>query len=435
MKQLFLLISLLISISFSKTITVAHSSGYFPFSYLDTEGNSAGMLIDWWDLWAEKDGDTIRYTSFKNFNDAISAVEKGDADVIAGLFYSDERAKKLDFGDILIRLSTNLFLSDKCDGQSLDSINYPVAVVKGDYAVTFLETNYPDINLTVLNSYQELQEEAKNKNVEAFIYDVPKNINTKPKWAIPSGYRKADTLFSNQLRAAVKIGNRDMRDRIMSGSDKITQIEFLELAEQWSIFSFSKNLFPILVSIIILLLLAMFAATFIIFKKRGSRLSENRNWLEIIGRGESNSVEFKSSLRYDYRQKAANKILEKVIVKTISAFLNSDGGTLFIGVDDEGEILGLENDYGSLGKKNSDGFVLTLTNLINVNIGKKCHHFLEVAINKIDNKEFCTVEIKPSDSPVFLGKGENEEFFIRASASSQPLGLRETHEYISSHWG
>jgi hypothetical protein len=436
MKQLFLLIALLSSISFSKTITITHSSGYFPFSYLDTAGNSAGMLIDWWNLWGEKSDDTIKFIPFDNFDDAINRVEIGDADIIAGLFYSDERAKKLNFGDIIIRLSTNLFLSTKCVGQSLDSISCPVGVVKGDYAVGFLKEKYPKIELTIFEKYQDLLLNARNKTVDAFIYDIPKKINTKPKWAIPKGYTIADTLFTNQLRAAVKLGNREMRDEIMSGSDKISQTEILKLAEQWSIFSFSKKSFPVLLSFLALLFISILITTLLILRKRALIGSiKDRDWLEIISRGETNSVEFKSSLRYDYRQKAANKVLEKVIVKTISAFLNSDGGTLFIGVDDEGEILGLENDYGSLGKKNSDGFVLTLTNLINVNVGKKYHNFLEIDIIRMDGKEFCAIAIQPSDSPVFLGKEDKEEFFIRASASSQPLGLRETHEYISSHWG
>ena len=48
--------------------------------------------------------------------------------------------------------------------------------------------------------------------------------------------------------------------------------------------------------------------------------------------------------------------MEKVISKTIAAFVNSEGDTLFIGVDDDGNVVGLENDYQLLKKKNIYGF-------------------------------------------------------------------------------
>jgi predicted HTH transcriptional regulator len=50
--------------------------------------------------------------------------------------------------------------------------------------------------------------------------------------------------------------------------------------------------------------------------------------------------------------------LEKVISKTIAVFVNSEGDTLFIGVDDDddGNVVGLENDFQVLKKKNIYGF-------------------------------------------------------------------------------
>jgi hypothetical protein len=69
---------------------------------------------------------------------------------------------------------------------------------------------------------------------------------------------------------------------------------------------------------------------------------------DLIQEGESDELEFKSSLRWDYKQGKVNKELEGVIVKTVSAFANSDGGTLLIGVDDDGNALGIEKDLLSL---------------------------------------------------------------------------------------
>ena len=63
------------------------------------------------------------------------------------------------------------------------------------------------------------------------------------------------------------------------------------------------------------------------------------NIAEVIDRGESETTEFKTSLA-EWRD----------VVKTISAFSNRDGGTLFIGVGDDCNILGTDNGKRKRGK-------------------------------------------------------------------------------------
>jgi hypothetical protein len=84
----------------------------------------------------------------------------------------------------------------------------------------------------------------------------------------------------------------------------------------------------------------------------------------IIEKGEGETIEFKSSLRWDYRAGALNKALESVIVKSVGGLLNAKGGTLLIGVDDKGVAIGLKKDYGTLSSRpNRDGYEQTLVNL------------------------------------------------------------------------
>ncbi len=156
----------------------------------------------------------------------------------------------------------------------------------------------------------------------------------------------------------------------------------------------------------------------------------------ILEKGENNFVEFKSSLRWDYKTGQINKSLECAVAKTISAFLNSEGGTLFIGVSDEGEILGIEKDKATLTKKQSnDEFQQKLVNIINRCLGKEFHQFIHITVKKIDEAEVCMVEISESNTPAFLNIDDKEMFFIRASTTSQPMNLKEAIEYISCKWG
>src|SRR5262249_15667689 len=90
---------------------------------------------------------------------------------------------------------------------------------------------------------------------------------------------------------------------------------------------------------------------------------------DLIAEGESEELEFKSTLRWDLKEGGVSKKLEDVIMKTVAAFANSQGGTLLIGVDDSGNVLGLESDYHSLGNADRDRFELHLRNLLNQQFG------------------------------------------------------------------
>ena len=48
--------------------------------------------------------------------------------------------------------------------------------------------------------------------------------------------------------------------------------------------------------------------------------------------------------------------MENIIMHSIAGFMNAEGGILIIGVDYDGHINGLADDYFSLGRKSREGF-------------------------------------------------------------------------------
>lgn len=162
--------------------------------------------------------------------------------------------------------------------------------------------------------------------------------------------------------------------------------------------------------------------------------SANEEIEELILGGESELVEFKSTLRYDLRQKTVNKKLEYVIAKTISAFLNSNGGNLFIGIDDEQNALGLDNDIATLQKQDIDGFELQLIEIIKKYIGKEFSSHIKIKFPIYDEKKICRISVSKSSKPVFVTFEGKEDFFIRSGCSSQPLSREEQSAYEREHW-
>ena len=157
--------------------------------------------------------------------------------------------------------------------------------------------------------------------------------------------------------------------------------------------------------------------------------------LEPIHQGEGLFIEFKETLRYDGRKGEISKELEKMVLKTIVAFLNSDGGTLLIGVNDAGEVTGLYDDYKTLTKKSRDGFENHLTTLAKTMIGMPFAKYIRAAFESIGGKDICVVSVRGAHKPAYLRNGDkHEEFFVRVGNSTQPFSMSETEEYIKTHW-
>ncbi len=160
----------------------------------------------------------------------------------------------------------------------------------------------------------------------------------------------------------------------------------------------------------------------------------NEEVQELITAGESDTVEFKATLRYDLRTRSVNKKLEYAIAKTIAAFLNSEGGDLFIGIDDNQNALGLSDDIEALSKKSVDGFGLKLVEVINKYIGGSQSTHIKVTFPAYDGVQVCRIRIAKSSKPVFTKFEGREDFFVRSGCSSRPLSREEQSTYEKEHW-
>lgn len=134
----------------------------------------------------------------------------------------------------------------------------------------------------------------------------------------------------------------------------------------------------------------------------------------MISHGESEKLEFKSSLRWDYQTNAKNKVLESVIAKTIAGFMNSSGGTLLIGVGPGKEILGLQRDYSTMtAEPNRDGFEQTLTHVVSKYLGKEYAPLVHVSFVDVDGEDVCWVRTDASPRPVYLEENGHFRFYVR----------------------
>jgi len=154
----------------------------------------------------------------------------------------------------------------------------------------------------------------------------------------------------------------------------------------------------------------------------------------ILKSNEHEQIEFKATFRWDIRLKKVNRNLEKAVMKTISAFLNSDGGHLAVGIGDSGKILGLSPDYKTLSRNDADGFENHFNQIFKSMIGPEFRQFVRLHFFLRGTNEVCMVEVIPSGKPAYLLSDGRDEFYIRTGNATSALSFREAHNYIGSRW-
>ena len=148
----------------------------------------------------------------------------------------------------------------------------------------------------------------------------------------------------------------------------------------------------------------------------------------LISGGESNRLEFKATLRWNLKSGRSEKGIEKAWLKTVVAFLNTDGGVLLIGVGDDGDILGTAADQF----ESDDKYLLHLNNLIQGHIGLEFNSFIRFHLVPVDEKKVLLIECQPSPSAVFLKIGKEEEFYVRVGPGSRRLSTSEVLAYMTN---
>lgn len=149
-------------------------------------------------------------------------------------------------------------------------------------------------------------------------------------------------------------------------------------------------------------------------------------YLKLIENGESETIEFKSTFKYDIIEKKHNNDLTHLISIAVCAFLNSRGGTLFIGIEDNKNIIGLDYDLKKV-FKNIDIFQQEIAKTIRDDLGGSGIQF-DLNIEQLKGKQVCIISVKPSERPIFF---KNKAYFVRKGTQNQSLNPKEAVDHIS----
>ena len=133
------------------------------------------------------------------------------------------------------------------------------------------------------------------------------------------------------------------------------------------------------------------------------KLSSVNNLVNRISKGETQTREFKSSF-------------SKEVVETLTAFANSIGGCIYIGIDDNGKVKGIE-----IGKE-------TLQNWQNqIKLNTNPSLFPDIEVLNIDNKKVVCLIIQEHPIKPVCCKGK---YYLRKKNANHQMAITEISDLI-----
>jgi hypothetical protein len=156
---------------------------------------------------------------------------------------------------------------------------------------------------------------------------------------------------------------------------------------------------------------------------------------ELLKLHESKTLEFKSTLRWSLKENREDRAVTLSVLKTIAAFLNTDGGDLLIGVADDRTVLGIDEDRF----ENEDKFMLHLAQVVRNALGARASTCIDPRIHEIKDKKICLIGCRRSPEPVFLKWKSYEEssegdFYVRSGPGTIKLPKDSTDKYIQTRF-
>ena len=152
--------------------------------------------------------------------------------------------------------------------------------------------------------------------------------------------------------------------------------------------------------------------------------------------GEIREAEYKQTARWNVREQRKDKAMEEVIVKTVAGMLNDNGCTLLIGVTDDGDPVGLDDDYAQVKPPNADDFVNWLDALFDNRLGHAGANRLTLGMDQIGSHDICRIGIPASSRPIWVKNPRGADALYQCrNNSSRAVPADEVEAFLTNRFG
>lgn len=215
-------------------VTVALTKDYRPMSFIGSNGEPQGFLVDFWNLWGEKTNTEVKYY-VSDWAGTLEAIKNGDADIHSGLFITDERMEYMDFSDSVYLMQTGIYLNRTFDISSIEEVPpYKFGTVTGTYQHGFLLENHPYLDIVEFSNFSSMYEAGMKGIIAGFIDEV---LSVQYRIDQNQDYDVFSVDLAQgqglNIHASVAKGSSNLIDQINEGIDAITLDDWLKIESKW----------------------------------------------------------------------------------------------------------------------------------------------------------------------------------------------------------
>ena len=218
-----------------KPIIIANSATWPPFSFLDSNGQPQGLLIDLWNEWARENNHDVKF-KLVDWNESLELIRTEEADIHAGLFKTENSEFYMDFSDEFFQLTTRIFISNQLPTNSIEELekfNIKVGVVKGGKEEEFTRSHFSYLTLRLFDNNEQLAKSVVSGKISVFVADYPTGMYYLHRFGVPEKFRILATLYNLPLRAAVKKGGTELLLKVNNGFNQINKNEKERILQKW----------------------------------------------------------------------------------------------------------------------------------------------------------------------------------------------------------
>jgi|GEM_PF-999479 len=219
-------------------LKVSNEMDYAPFDFIQ-DGKPAGYSIDYMNLLAGKVGLKLEWVNGYKWDDLLQMAKNREIDIMPCISHSDEREQYLEFLNSYVNNPRALFVKsgNNTVNSLLDLNDGSLAIVEGYYTHSYLNENFPEINLVLVKSPLEGLTKVIYGEAEAYIdrlsvvnYLIKENHLTGIEFGSLTGVMGLD---EGRLRIGVRNDWQELATILNKGIDQITPEEIAGIEKNW----------------------------------------------------------------------------------------------------------------------------------------------------------------------------------------------------------
>lgn len=223
------------SVKTRDTLTIAIQADFSPYTFINAEGQPAGLFVDIWRVWGQKTGQQINFRA-SNWNASLNSLKTGVSDIHSGVFYSDSRSEWIDYASPFYETGSCFYYtgSKRLSGDLADLAGKTVGAVKGSFQEEYLRGLIPTVDVSTFATIEQTLRAVQDGKIAAGLLETLSTTALISRLGLSGEFNVCDTVpFTKEFHAGVLKGNPELLALVQDGFAALSGDELSRIERLW----------------------------------------------------------------------------------------------------------------------------------------------------------------------------------------------------------